>query len=124
MLTDERTEIEKLIDKILIDDALIVLNLDRGAATIVQDWTPAQMDAHYKLRESGVKAIQAFADAAYTKALKEVGEKMDSPDLKHKLREILRVVNSIRDFGYGTAYNEYVDQILALLRGEMPEETP
>lgn len=32
----------------------------------------------------------------------------------HNIREILRVVNSIRDFGMGTAYNEYVNQILSI----------
>ena len=53
--------------------------------------------------------------------LKKVGERLDSHELKHELREILRAVNSIRNFGMGTAYNEYVGKILALLRGEKPE---
>ena len=44
-----------------------------------------------------------------------------SEDTKHGIREILRVVNSIRNFGMGTAYNDYVDKILALRPSE--EET-
>ena len=46
---------------------------------------------------------------------------LDDEKLKHAIREILRVVNSIRNFGMGTAYNEYVDQILALLQPKIEE---
>jgi len=67
--------------------------------------------------------MSAKAQAKLTESdtLKEVGERLDSHELKHELREILRAVNSIRNFGMGTAYNEYVEKIIALLRGEKPE---
>ena len=43
-------------------------------------------------------------------------------EVTHEIREILRVVSSIRNFGTGTAYNEFVAQILSLVYIADPDQ--
>ena len=72
----DRQKAEKIIDEVLVNDALIVMNLDRGIVDKIKDWSNAQVEAHYNLREKAVNAVISIADAAYKKALKEVGDEM------------------------------------------------
>ena len=71
----DRQKAEKIIDEVLVNDALIVMNLDRGIVDKIKDWSNAQVEAHYNLREKAVNAVISIADAAYEKGVSEGVEK-------------------------------------------------